>query len=541
MVHISEKAMAGLPGNHMICDKDNEIKIRDIIYNKRDDRIRIGYFSGSITHNDDFELVKQSLAKVLQDNNCTELLIVGLLDIPSEFEKHLDRITTIPFIDWRDMQCLMATVDINIAPLIDNEFNKAKSENKWMEAALVKVPTMASNIGAFKDAIDDGFTGVLVNDDEWYDKFQLLIHNASLRKEIGSNAYEFVLENYRTINAGSIEKYLMGNKNPTIAFIFETKSISGGALVALKHMEILRNNGADVMILNRALDESDLCFNNFDIPVLSLISTVLNGKIDVGVATFWKTAYALMNNSAFDRKIYLVQGYEPDFYEAGNPERMLAERTYYFGDRIKYITISQWCCKWMQSKYNISPDFGKNGIDTELFKRKKRDFKQKIRILIEGDITVYYKNINEAFGITDLLDSSKYEIWYVTYNINTKLDYHVDRIFAAVPNDRMHEIYEQCHILLKTSILESFSYPPLEMMATGGYVVVAPNSGNEEYIKDEYNCLTYQLGDYLDAKNCIERIVNDSSLRNKLDKGAIETVEARDWNHMRNEIIKMYA
>ena len=41
-------------------------------------------------------------------------------------------------------------------------------------------------------------------------------------------------------------------------------------------------------------------------------------------------------------------------------------------------------------------------------------------------------------------------------------------------------IYSECDILLKSSWLESFSYPPLEMMATGGYCIVAPNDGNKE-------------------------------------------------------------
>ncbi|MFR3431543.1 MAG: hypothetical protein ACLTTH_16335 [Holdemanella porci] len=35
----------------------------------------------------------------------------------------------------------------------------------------------------------------------------------------------------------------------------------------------------------------------------------------------------------------------------------------------------------------------------------------------------------------------------------------------------VQKVYADCDILLKTSLLESFSYPPIEMMATGGYVV----------------------------------------------------------------------
>ena len=51
--------------------------------------------------------------------------------------------------NWRQLPQLIASVDINIAPLQDTVFNRAKSENKWVEAALVKVPTIASDVELF--------------------------------------------------------------------------------------------------------------------------------------------------------------------------------------------------------------------------------------------------------------------------------------------------------------------------------------------------------------------------------------------------------
>ena len=49
-----------------------------------------------------------------------------------------------------NLPALISEVDINLAPLVDSIFNRAKSEIKWIEAALVKVPTVASKIGAFQ-------------------------------------------------------------------------------------------------------------------------------------------------------------------------------------------------------------------------------------------------------------------------------------------------------------------------------------------------------------------------------------------------------
>ncbi len=109
-----------------------------------------------------------------------------------------------------------------------------------------------------------------------------------------------------------------------------------------------------------------------------------------------------------------------------------------------------------------------------------------------------------------------------------------------VPYDEVGKVYGNCDILIKSSILESFSYPPLEMMATGGIVVVAPNEGNVEYLKDEYNCLFYEQGNIDQAVEQIERIAKDETLRNELIKNGLETAKQRDWSKIEKSIIKLY-
>ena len=117
--------------------------------------------------------------------------------------------------------------------------------------------------------------------------------------------------------------------------------------------------------------------------------------------------------------------------------------------------------------------------------------------------------------------------------------YKIDKFLHRVPYDKVPDVYRQCHILIKSSVLESFSYPPLEMMATGGCVVVVPNGGNKEYIKDGYNCLTYESGNLDEAIEKI-RSLNDVSTREKLVVGGIETSEQRSWSSIRKEILNMY-
>ena len=160
-----------------------------------DDRIKIGYFSGSISHNENFELIKPAIKEVLDNYPFVELHIVGHLDIPQDMKPYTQRIIVHDYVDWKALPQLISQVDINLAPLVDSVFNRAKSEIKWIEAALVKVPTIASHIGAFADMMIDGQTGLLAKDSEWKEKLENLILSADLRRELAENAYAFVLEN----------------------------------------------------------------------------------------------------------------------------------------------------------------------------------------------------------------------------------------------------------------------------------------------------------------------------------------------------------
>ena len=109
-----------------------------------------------------------------------------------------------------------------------------------------------------------------------------------------------------------------------------------------------------------------------------------------------------------------------------------------------------------------------------------------------------------------------------------------------VPFDEVGKVYSSCDILIKSSILESFSYPPLEMMATGGLVVVAPNEGNVEYLQDEYNCLFYEQGNVEQAVKQIERLSNDKELREKLIKNGLETAQKREWSEIEKDVVNLY-
>lgn len=509
---------------------------------RRRDGVRIGYFSGSITHSEDFQMILPAITRVLEENAEVNLHVVGELELPEELQKYSKQIIAEPFTEWEKLPDLIASVDINLAPITKSVFNEAKSENKWVEAALVKVPTIASNFGAFKHMIQHNKTGLLCETiEEWYQALNLLVHDISERNRIAETAYQFVKENCLTIYTGKrLADFVRSKYVPNIAFVLPSTNISGGVLVALRHLIFLKKAGFDAFIINEDRKNGYLSFENEEIPVISMIDTTFEGSIDKGVATMWKTLDFLEKNRCVRECYYLVQNYETDFYEANSPLRVKAERTYHPNFDLKFLTISQWCSKWLAEKYGKSAIYMPNGIDCDCFYPTTREFNGKIRILIEGDSSVYYKNVDESFKIVDKLDKDKYEIWYLSYDGKPKVWYHVDEFYNRIPYEKVADIYRQCHILLKSSILESFSYPPLEMMATGGFVVVAPNGGNVEFLRDRENCLLYPQGDFDAAIKAIEEIVSDSKLRTTLYQGGILTAKNREWKNLEEDIVNSY-
>ena len=132
----------------------------------------IGYFSGTPTHNRDFELVSTALASVMTRHADVRLRIVGFLDLGPALRGLGDRIDVIPLADFLMLESLIGATGLNIVPLQINVFSNSKSELKYFEAAIVETPTLATPTDAFRLAIQDGVNGYLVDAYDWEDRLE---------------------------------------------------------------------------------------------------------------------------------------------------------------------------------------------------------------------------------------------------------------------------------------------------------------------------------------------------------------------------------
>jgi hypothetical protein len=61
-----------------------------------------------------------------------------------EFTPFVDRLDQRPFVEWTRLPAEISRVDINLIPLVLNPFTEAKSDLKYYEAAVLKIPSVAT-------------------------------------------------------------------------------------------------------------------------------------------------------------------------------------------------------------------------------------------------------------------------------------------------------------------------------------------------------------------------------------------------------------
>lgn len=165
----------------------------------------IGYY-GSTTHNDDFELVKPVIYKLLAKYPTLRFETVGMFTEDGVVEMLRD----CPDVELLKRICLKAGTngwngfpdmllrqnwDISIAPLIDDEFNRSKSNIKWMESSMKSIPTVCSDVQPYSESVTKQ-TGFLCKEKDWFKTLSKLIESPELRVKIGKQAREHIVKNW---------------------------------------------------------------------------------------------------------------------------------------------------------------------------------------------------------------------------------------------------------------------------------------------------------------------------------------------------------
>ncbi|MBR0560226.1 glycosyltransferase [Neokomagataea anthophila] len=171
------------------------------------DIIRIGYATGSRTHQRDFARASKALAEILHIYPNVRLVLFQEKENKKPvllIEEFPELIAVANQIEWRDMTPLselsyeFARFDISIAPLeSDNVFCNAKSEVKFLEASLAGAASIVARTGPFLRIVREGETGLFADSiEEWREALIALIENPTQRINLARNAYHDVLYNF---------------------------------------------------------------------------------------------------------------------------------------------------------------------------------------------------------------------------------------------------------------------------------------------------------------------------------------------------------
>lgn len=164
---------------------------------REEKQLRIGW-AGSITHLSDLAMIAPVIESLAEEFPEVKWVFVGEPRAEQLFSKKINAeyMLGVPFEVWAS-RLHGLDLSIGMAPLRRTTFNKAKSNIKFLEYAVAKIPGIYSKVVYSRRNMDSRFRGIIANDlNEWRIGLHNLIVSRYLRKDIANCAYAHVRQQY---------------------------------------------------------------------------------------------------------------------------------------------------------------------------------------------------------------------------------------------------------------------------------------------------------------------------------------------------------
>jgi glycosyltransferase involved in cell wall biosynthesis len=160
------------------------------------DKVVIGFF-GSVTHKHDLfntgfiEALQQLMNKYVHVHVGTVGLAIDAYLPKGRYTHYPGK----PGRAWLTEVWPNINVDIAVAPLEDTPFNRAKTNIKWLETAMIPAAFVGSNIPPYQGTVEHDKTGLLTDNSSegWYEALESLVINPERRIKLAANARKEVL------------------------------------------------------------------------------------------------------------------------------------------------------------------------------------------------------------------------------------------------------------------------------------------------------------------------------------------------------------
>jgi glycosyltransferase involved in cell wall biosynthesis len=161
-------------------------------------------YIGTHTHRPDFELlIRPALTKLRREfGDGIGFDVIGISGVAACNELSTVEIQPAIARSYPDFAAWMQSMSgyhVGVAPLVDNTFNRRKSDLKWLEYSAMGLATIASDLPTYNQSITHGRTGILVPSDaeNFHDAMRQLIVDSGLRRNLQTQACHLVADKIR--------------------------------------------------------------------------------------------------------------------------------------------------------------------------------------------------------------------------------------------------------------------------------------------------------------------------------------------------------
>jgi glycosyltransferase involved in cell wall biosynthesis len=291
-----------------------------------------------------------------------------------------------------------------------------------------------------------------------------------------------------------------------VAFLVGELGRSGGAATIRSYAGGLRERGFEVdLVAVEALPEG-------------------GEPYDVAIATWWPTAAELWRVPARRRALF-VQSIESRFYEERHWfERLAAEEV--LALPVAFVTVAGWIRDLLaELRPDAHCDVVRGAVDKVAFEREHTPREGPLRVLIEGQPSMWFKGVHEALAAVRAMR----EPAAVTVVAGQPEDAGElgARVVGGLDPEGMARLYAEHDVLVKLSRVESLGLAPIEAAHAGTPAVVTPYTGHDEHVAHGRNGLVVGFDDEPGTARALDRLARDGEFLARLSEGARES--ARAW------------
>lgn len=333
------------------------------------------------------------------------------------------------------------------------------------------------------------------------------------------------------------------HSNRRVLFVSPIRVLSGGANLIILAARAMQQMGVDVQIMNLQVHRAWFQKNYPDLKLPVVFGDIedvpqIVVNFDAVVATSNPTVSWIVPASAKrpDMAIgYYIQDYEPYFYPPDSHEYRKATASYTLIPNLLRMVTTPWISDQIRLHHGVSCHVVGAHMDVDLFQpRPRTDLSWPDRPLrIAAMIRPTTDRRNPKMTMQILQQASNM--------YGSKLEFYLfgckptDPGFAPLAKDfpwqlagelhstQMANLLNESDIFVDYSVFQAFGLTALESMACGLSAVVPSKGGGGIYAKHEKNCLVVDSSDQNVSYSALQRLIEDDTLRPKLQMDAIAT------------------